>query len=140
MIKQEIKNVKAQCNPKELRMFSLTLGIFLGLIAAFLFWKEKGAVEGFAFIAGAFLLLGLVLPIALQPIYLGWMSFAVVMGFFMTRIILSLMFCLVFAPAGIMIQILRKDPLHQKIEVQRDSYWVKREHKRFDPVTVENQY
>ncbi|MFQ5628521.1 MAG: SxtJ family membrane protein [bacterium] len=140
MINQEIQSLKARCTPKELRKFGLTIGIFLGVVAGFLFWKEKPAAEYLAYIAGAFLLAGLFVPMVLKPIFLGWMSFAVVMGFFMTKVILFLLFSLVFAPAGLVIRILGKDPLHQKIDRQKESYWIKRDRKPFDPASAENQY
>jgi len=140
MIKQEIQGLKARCTSKELRKFGLTIGIFLALLAGLLFWKEKPASVYVAYIAGAFLLPGLLAPMMLKPIFIGWMSFAIVMGFFMTRVILFVLFSLVFAPAGIVLRILGKDILNQKIDRQTDSYWIKRERKAFDPAHAENQY
>ena len=88
----------------------------------------------------AFLFFGLVFPLILKPIYILWMSFAVVMGFIVSHIILSLIFGLVFTPAGLLIRLLRKDPLDEKINPQAESYWIKRERKPFDPHTIERQY
>jgi hypothetical protein len=140
MIKQEIQNLKSMCSPKELRKFGFTIGIFLAIVAGFLLWKEKPAAEIFAYIAGTFLVAGLLAPPVLKPIYLGWMSFAVVMGFFMTKVILILLFSLAFVPVGIVIRVLGKDPLKQKIDKQAASYWEKRERKPFEPASAENQY
>lgn len=140
MIKQEMQLLKERCNRKELRKFALTIAAVLGLISGVLFWKESTLTSYFFYPAALLLVSGLVLPMALKPLYIGWMSFAVVMGFFMTRVILSLLFIIVFAPAGLVIRLLGKDPMQQKIEKQRASYWIPRPQRKFVPQNMENQY
>ena len=140
MLKEEIKVVRSISDKKELKKFGYVIGVFLGLLALLLFWKDKSSAIYFAYISGSILFLGIVYPIALKPLYISWMSFAVVLGFFMTRLILSLLFILVFTPAGIAIRLLGKDPLDQKIEKQKSSYWIKRDRKPYNPDSTEKQY
>ena len=140
MLINEIKSIPAKSTKPELRKFGITIGIFLGLLAGYLFWKQYDSAVNFAIAGGAMLTIGLILPILLKPIYIGWMSFAVVMGFFMTRVILTLIYGICFVPAGLVIQVLGKDPLREKIEPHKESYWIKREKKVFDPKTAENQF
>lgn len=140
MLKEEIKAVRNKTDKKELKKFGYVIGIFLGLLAVLLFWKDKSPAVYLAYISGSILFLSVVYPLALKPIYITWMSFAVVMGFVMTRVLLSLLFVIIFTPAGLVIRLLRKDPLNQKIEKQKSSYWIKRDRNPYDPKSTENQY
>jgi len=54
------------------------------------------------------------------------------------NVMLVLVFFLVFAPVGIALRILKKDPLDRKIMPDAESYWVKR--KPHDPSRAEKQY
>jgi len=140
MLLDELKAVLGRSQKKEWRKFGITMGIFFGLIAGFLFWRGKVSAEYFAYVAGFFMVAGLVLPMLLKPVYIGWMAFATVLGFVMSRVILTVLFTLVFTPAGLVMRVLGKDPLSQKIDPEASSYWIRRERGTFDPKTVENQY
>ncbi len=140
MLKEEIKAVRNISDKNELKKFGYVIGVALGLLALLLFWKDKSPAIYFAYIGGSIFFLGIVYPISLKPLYISWMSFAVVLGFIMTRLILSLLFILIFTPAGIVIRLLGKDPLNQKIEKQKSSYWIKRDRNPYDPDSTEKQY
>lgn len=68
------------------------------------------------------------------------MSSAAVMGFVMSRIIMTLLYVVVFTLVGLVIRLLGKDPLNQKLDHQAKSYWRNRDRKQFDPKSVENQF
>ncbi len=140
MIREEIIRVIRKASGKELRKFGITIGVFLFIVAGVLFWKQLESARYVAYIAGAFLLLGLAVPIVLKPIYIIWMSSAVVMGFIMSHVILGIVFGLVFTPAGLVMRLLGKDPLKEKIDPNAKSYWIPRERKPFDPKSLERQY
>jgi hypothetical protein len=67
------------------------------------------------------------------------MSFALVLGSVMSRVILTLVYLIVFMPVGIVMRIFKKDPLNRVIRTDQKSYWVKRA-KPFDPELLEKQY
>ncbi len=140
MLYNEIKEVVANCTSTELRKFGLTIGIFLFLIAAWLFWKNKTTAEYFAYTGGALILSGLAVPAILKPVYLGWMSFATVIGFIMTRVILILIFGLVFTPVGLAMRALGKDPLSEKFDRAAKSYWLPRADRQADSKSAERQF
>lgn len=135
----EIKNVVASANKVEIRKFGITIGIFFLLVAAFLFWKEKSYAEYLLYFGAVIFILGITFTIVLKPLYILWMSFAMIMGYFMTRVILTLLFGLVFTPIGLTIRLIRSDPLKEKYDREAKSYWIIRE-KATDPKSVENQY
>jgi hypothetical protein len=122
---EEIKNIKT--GKKDIRSFGITFGIILLIIAGFLYYQEKDSFKLFIYLAGSSSCLGILLPIILKPFYMVWMIFAVILGWFMTRIILSLLFFLVITPIGLTMRLLGKDFLGLKIKSSNESYWNKRD-------------
>jgi hypothetical protein len=140
MVKLELQQVLSKANRQEYRKFGLTLGIVFSLIGISLYWKSKGSAPYFLGIGFGFILSGLIFPSILKYIYTIWMGFAVIMGFFMSRLILSVIFFLIFAPVGIITRLLNKDLLKERWDRNAESYWIRREKKPYDPKSAENQY
>ena len=125
MIVDEIKNIKS--TPRELRKFGLTMAIPLALIAALLLWRQRDYYWYFFVAAGLFVFFGSVVPVLLKPIHKAWMTFAIIMGWFMTRVILTVLFFLVLTPTALLLRLLGKDLLN--LEFKGDSsgsYWIPR--------------
>ena len=122
---EEIKHIKT--GKKDLRSFGVIIGIIFLLVAGFLFYREKESFQTFLYIAGAFIGFGLIIPIILKPIYIVWMTFAVILGWFMTRVILSLLFYVIITPIGVVLRIFGKDFLEIKKESVQGSYWNQRD-------------
>ena len=122
---EEIKLIKTE--NKDLRSFGITFGIIFLIIAGFLFHIERESFQLFIVISSIFIFIGLLIPIILKPIYVAWMSFAVILGWFMTRFILSLLFYLIVTPIGLITRVLGKDFLELKKEASNGSYWNQRE-------------
>ena len=120
----EIKHIKT--GKKDLRSFGVTIGIILLLIAGFLFYKDKESFQIFLYVAGTFIGFGLIIPIILKPIYIVWMVFAVILGWFMTRVILSLLFYVIITPIGVVLRTFGKDLIGLKFSKKQDTYWIKR--------------
>ncbi len=135
---EEIKNIKS--DKKELRKFGLTVGVVLLLIAAFLFWKERSSSIYFAIPGGALIVLGAIVPLVLKPIFIAWMTFAVIMGFIMTRVILTILYFGMFTPIALVLKVLRKDLLEEKWDKNSTSYWVRRKPEPYDPASTERMF
>jgi hypothetical protein len=139
MLLEEIKAIKSE--KRDLRNFGLTIGIALGLLGGLLWWKGKDTYMVFIILSFAFIFFGLVLPSALKPLQKVWMVLAVVMGWFMTRIILGVLFFLVFTTISLISKLLfRKQFLDLKIDKSAKSYWIRRESKPFDAKNYERQF
>ena len=121
----EIRHIKT--GKEDLRSFGVIIGIILLLVAGFLFYREKESFQTFLYIAGAFIGFGLIIPIILKPIYIVWMTFAVVLGWFMTRVILSLLFYVIITPIGLVMRTFGKDFLDIKKQAVKGSYWNQRD-------------
>lgn len=61
-------------------------------------------------------------------------------GSVITGIILSLLFYLVFGVAGIVLRLLRKDLLDQRIDRDNHSYWKSKEQTAFDKNDYARQF
>ena len=97
---------------KELRKFGLVVGAAFALIfGLFLPWVFSFATPWWPFVVCAALIVPAVLaPISLRPVQRGWMKLAEPIGRFNTKLILGLVFYLVFTPVGA-IRRLIADPL-----------------------------
>ena len=138
MILEEIKEIKE--SKKDLRKFGLTIGIALIVIAALLLITRKNSAMYFG--AAGFILaaLGLAVPQILKPLNKIWMSLSIILGWFMTRVILTILFYIAITPIGLLTKLFRKDFLELKIDKAKTSYWQKRDRKKFDPVDYERQF
>ena len=117
----EIKNIKS--GRKELKEFGFTIGavlLALGLIAA---WRGKTSSPYLITAGILFAAFAAIAPGALKPLQKAWMAFAAVMGFFMSRVILCILFYGVVTPIGLILKAFGKDMLDEKIEKGRASYW-----------------
>ncbi|NIN00913.1 MAG: hypothetical protein GTO24_23360 [candidate division Zixibacteria bacterium] len=125
---------------KDLRKFAITLFCALGILGGLFLWR-KGDL-GFLFwcIGVMILLAGLIRPGLLRPIQRGWMRAALLIGFFMTHLILALIYYLVFTPVGLVMRALGRDPLRLKFDQNAESYWIKKEHTGFGRERYERMF
>ena len=137
-ILEDIKNIRSE--KKQLREFGWVVGGVLLLIAAWLCYKDKNAWAYLATIGGALVVLGFVLPKVLLPLQKVWMAFAVVMGFIMSRLILFLLYYVVFTLTGLLTRLLGKDLLNRKLDRSATSYWNIRDKEKIDKKRYEMQY
>lgn len=138
IILEEIKAIKS--TKKELRNFGLVVGGVLVAIGAFLFWKERPAWPYFLTPGVVLVVLGLIVPSILKPLQKLWMALAVVMGFFMTRVILTILFFCVVTPLAIASKLAGKRFLELKIAKDKTSYWNMRDSKEIDKKDYERQF
>ena len=135
---EDIKNIKS--TRKELKEFGLTIGIILIILGAVGLWRGKDIAIYFLGIGILFITLGITLPSILKPLQKVWMGFSVVVGFFMSRVILCILFYAVLTPMGLITKLLRKDILDQSIQKEKNSYWHDRSAEIKDIKSYENQY
>ena len=117
---EEIKNIPN--SNKDIRSFGITIGIILFIISGLLMYSNKESYQIIAIIASTFIGLGFIIPTILKPIYFVWMIFAAILGWVMTRVILSVVFYLIMTPIGLITKLLGEDFLALK-KIESDSYW-----------------
>ncbi len=121
---EEIKNIKT--SNKDIRSFGITIGIILFIISATLFYYDKSSYQIIAYTGGGFIGLGAIIPILLKPIYILWMTFAVILGWVMTRVILCAVFYFIMTPIGLLTRLLGEDFLALK-KSNSESHWNNRD-------------
>jgi len=124
MLKEEFKHI--QETKKDLRKFGLTVGGVLLIIAALLFYFEKSSAIYFAVIGGLLFIAGIFIPHILKPFNKIWMGLAIVLGFFMSRLILTVLFYLVLTPISFIARIVGKKFMILKYDKSVQTYWEKR--------------
>ena len=117
---EELKNINT--SKKDIRSFGITTGIILLIVSAVLLYHNKELYQSLAIIASAFIGLGIILPVLLKPAYLVWMTFSAILGWVMTRVILSIVFYLIMTPIGLITRLLGEDFLALKRK-DSNSYW-----------------
>ncbi len=130
---------KLKLDKVTLKSFGLTIGaVFLALGSLFLFrQKHNIAINNFV-ASGMFFTAGLVFPILLKPIFIIWMRFAFILGWINTRVILIILFYLVFTPLGLLIRLFRIDLLERKNKGA--TYWRKKEKNDFNISNYERRF
>ena len=116
--------VNTQPDKQELRKFGLIFaGMFILIFALLLPWIwDKPAPMWAWIVAAVFAASGLLVPMALGPVYRLWMKIGHVLGWVNTRIILGLVFFLIFAPVALFFRLLGKDTLKQRLDASASSY------------------
>jgi hypothetical protein len=138
MLLEEIKNIKSE--KKDLRNFGLTIGAVLMLLGALLWWKGRDTYAVVAIAAVVFILFGLVLPSILKPLQKAWMTVAVIIGWFMTRVILSVLFYVIFTSIGLISKLFGKKFLDYSFKNGKESYWVKKDSGPLEKSRYEKQF
>lgn len=126
-IRNEIKAAYREPSRRDLNILALIFLIGPSLIGLLLlFWK--GSSNGYIWIGvGSGLFLSRLVPPLFRLIYRGWISFSIILGYFVSRIILTLIFFLVITPTGLLMRLFGKDPMDRKLDPKAVTYWQKRE-------------
>jgi multisubunit Na+/H+ antiporter MnhG subunit len=68
------------------------------------------------------------------------MAMAIVLGRFMTRLLLTVFFFLVITPVGLIFRLMGRDALHRKLDRQAATYWIPKEYPIQDRTRYENYF
>ncbi|MCO6472098.1 MAG: hypothetical protein J5I57_00010 [Melioribacteraceae bacterium] len=138
MLIEEIKNIKS--DKKELRKFGITVGSVILIISLLLFYWEKSFWLWMFIAADLLIFAGLLLPGILLPLQKAWMTLAVLLGFVMTRVILSILYYIIITPIGFITKIIGKDFLSLKIDKKAKTCWNYRTKKDYQNIDTERQF
>lgn len=145
MLLNELKSIKS--GRKERDQFGLLIGGVALAAGCYLAWR--GGVHASLFALAAVCLVPVIMDkvfptnttIVLLPFQKAWMAVAVVLGFVMSRVILGLCFYGVFTTVRAINALLGKTLLDTRWKPgARDSYWIPRTPKDYDPKHSEQQF
>jgi hypothetical protein len=136
VIKNWWKNPQA---PEQGRKFGYGLGTALAFLAILAMYRgNPSKMETLALCSAVLWAFALVMP---KLLYLpAWLIEETVKLVFKITMYLMLfaVFYFVFAPVGIMIRVLRKDPMDAKFDTGAETFWIKRVQR--DPSHIEKQF
>ena len=126
---------------QELRSFGLIMAVFIVLIfGLFMPWVMSWNTGYIPWVLSLlFVVMALLLPAFLAPVYAAWMKIGGVLGRINTFIILLLVYILLFIPMGIILKLCRYDPLQRRFDPNQESYRVVRE-ANLDKSSLENPF
>ncbi len=117
---------KLKLDRTALRKFGLTLAIAFLLISGLFLFRQRHNLAAYSLaISLLFVIMRLAPVILLKPVYITWMRFAAVLGWVNTRVILLVLFGLVFTPLGLLMRLFKIDLLERK--GNSATYWKKKE-------------
>lgn len=108
----------------ELRKFGFVMAAAIAVVfGLFLPWVFGRAWPTWPFVvAGVFAAFALAWPRALAPVLRGWMKVGHALGWFNSRIILSVLFFGLVLPLGLLMRLFGKDPIARKRDAAVASY------------------
>ncbi len=140
MLIEDIKQNVLNKNAEDYWKFGLTIGVFALAAGAAMFFFSMAYYWLPVLIGLALLIIGRISPSLLKPVYIAWMSLAVVLGFIVTRVLLSLVFFLVFTPIGMIRRLAIRPLLELKPDPKAETYWKQRSADDYHPEFTERQY
>jgi len=123
------------------RTFGLVFTVIFSLVAGYAWYKEFSIawVETFLVLSLAFLICALVAPKVLRPLNKAWYQLGLLMGRFVSPIILGILFFVVITPVAIAMRLAGRDALLLK-KRNVDSYWIDRKPPGPEPESFKEQF
>ena len=117
--------------------FGIVFSIFFLIVSFYPLIYQKNINYWTLAISFIFLILGIFFPKILKiPNYL-WFKFGIFLGSIISPIIMGLVFFLTVTPTGIIMRMMGKDILKQKIDKKNNTYWINSEPKN---QSMKNQF
>ena len=141
IISEIINDIKAiDTTPKKVRDFGIVFFVVFAAIGGGLVYKGRMLGYGGFVLGLLFLFFGIWAPGTLKAPYKLWMGLAVVLGAFVSRFILCIIFYFVITPIGIIMRLIGKDLLNQNWDKRTPSYWIKKDSTPFDKERYKKLY
>ncbi len=131
---------KISTDRKQLKNFGVIMFVGFLVITSVIFLKRGYLNYSILYISCFFILAGFLAPAILKPIYIFWMKLAHLLSWFNTRLLLSVIYILLFTPIAFILKLLRKDLIDIRIDSSASSYWKKKEENEFNPADYQRQY
>lgn len=138
MLKDELKYIDN--SDEAVKKTGLTLGVVLILIALLLWYLSKTSFIYFSITGGLFVILALIAIPVLRPFHKLWMMLALMMGFVMSRVILTILYYIVLTPVGFIAKIVGKKFMPLGFDKKASTYWEKRENPVKQQIDYDRQF
>jgi len=138
MLIEELKHIDK--SDSAVKKTGLTVGIVLIIISMLLWYFGKSSFIYFSIIGGVFVIISTIAITVLRPFHKLWMMLALVMGFVMSRVILTILYYLVLSPIGLIAKLVGKKFMSLGFDKNAKTYWEKRESSSKEQIDYERQF
>jgi hypothetical protein len=109
-----------------LRWFAVFASAFLVGIGCWQVLVRENLLAGWILIGAAILVgaVGLAWPMVLRPIFVGWMVLVYPLNWFISHLILAVVYYCIFTPVAIFFKMIRRDALCLRFRSDQESYWI----------------
>jgi hypothetical protein len=109
---------------KGLREFGLVTGAIVAVLFGVFFpWVLERAFPLWPWvILGVLGSWALIAPNSLRPVYRGWMRIGLLLSKITTPIVMGVIFLLIFVPVGLVLRVMKRDPLRRGFDRNLISY------------------
>ena len=127
--------MRKELSREEIKQLRIVAGALLALVTLItaIRYSLRGYPEGtpvgliLIAIAAVVFVVALVSPKPLGPAFRCWMVFARAVGWFNARLLLSVLFYVVFTPIGLIMRLIGRDALKRDFDCDSVSLWIPRE-------------
>lgn len=127
-----INDVREELQKLEYSSKKINSFIFIMLVAtavAWYFWFPEKYANIYAAAALVYFVSGLFYYKIVSPFYTAWMGLAFVLGWFMSRFLLALIYYLILTPIGLILKVSGKVLLEKSFDENANSYWIRKTNK-----------
>lgn len=133
--------MKNRDEKKDIRTFGVGFTVIFLVIGSYQLYKGYyNAALWLYLTAGLILPLSILTPFILKPAYIVLTTISHKIGWLNTRILLGIIFYLVFTPISLIYRLIGRDPLERQIEKEKKSYWIPRRQFIYDKSRYEKQF
>ncbi|MDO8602981.1 MAG: SxtJ family membrane protein [Candidatus Omnitrophota bacterium] len=136
-MKNNIVRARPEEQSRELRKFGFNIGLGLNILGCIMFYRRREHFIWLAAIGSAALVSAVLYPKALKPLKKFLDKLIFIIGWLMSAISMSIVFYLIFTPIAILLRIIGKDLLNEKMDKKAASYWIKRKASIFSEKSYE---
>ncbi len=114
------KEADVKKEKRDIRIVFLIFSAIFGVLA----WRHYPSILSNVFMGIVLVILPLAAftPTLLRPVFKLWMKLAHAVGWFNTQVILAIVFILFIIPTGLIMKLIRKDPMKRKMFAE-ETYW-----------------
>jgi hypothetical protein len=110
-------------SPAALRRFGFTVGSVILALGCFFLWRHRGAGWPLATIGMVLVVAAGLAPSSLKWVHGPWMIASFILGWIVTRILLTIVFFLVVTPIGLLQRLFGKRIIEVAFRPNAASYW-----------------
>jgi hypothetical protein len=119
-------NSQMASNQSSEKSFGIVFSIVFLIVALYPLSNSEDIRLWAIIVSAVFLLLAFVVPNVLSLANKLWFKFGILLGSIIAPIVMALVYFLTVLPTGLIMRLLGKDLLKQKLDKSSESYWIER--------------